>query len=79
MLTSILYFFYEEPESGRMIQFRFIKNGLLKGQHSIYTTQEDTDISLIENEVVSTLKAIRKRIYCKFVKFQTLGTTRKDQ
>jgi hypothetical protein len=46
--------FYEEPESGRMIQFRFIKNGLLKGQHSIYTTHEDTDISLIENEMTNS-------------------------
>ena len=43
--------FYEEPESGRMIQFRFIKNGLLKGQHSIYTTHKDMDLSLIENEM----------------------------
>jgi hypothetical protein len=29
------YFVHEQPESGRMIQFRFMKNGLLKGQHCI--------------------------------------------
>jgi hypothetical protein len=34
-----------------MIQFRFIKNGLLKGQQSIYTMHKDTEISLIENEI----------------------------
>ena len=46
--------FYEEPESGRMIQFRFIKNGLLKGQHCIYTIHEDMDISLIKNEMTNS-------------------------
>ena len=46
--------FYEEPESGRVIQFRFIKNGLLNGQHCIYTTHKDTDISLIENEMTNS-------------------------
>ncbi|MGB6672411.1 MAG: hypothetical protein WBE34_08255 [Candidatus Nitrosopolaris sp.] len=37
-----------------MIQFRFIKNGLLKGQHGIYTTHKDTEISLIENEMTNS-------------------------
>jgi hypothetical protein len=46
--------FYEEPQSGRMIQLRFIKNGLLKGQHSVYTTHKDTEISLIENEMTNS-------------------------
>jgi hypothetical protein len=46
--------FYEEPESGRAIQFRFIKNGLLKGQHCIYTTHKDMDIPLIENEMTNS-------------------------
>src|SRR6266568_7689141 len=46
--------FYEQPESGRMIQFRFIRNGLLKGQHCIYTTHKDTEISLVENEMTNS-------------------------
>ena len=46
--------FYEEPESGRMIQFRFIKNGLLEGQHCIYTTHENMNIPLIENEMTNS-------------------------
>lgn len=41
---------YEEAEYGRMIQFRFIKNGLLKGEHCILTTHED-NIEFIENEM----------------------------
>jgi len=46
--------FYEEPRSGRMIQFHFIKTGLLKGQRCIYTTHKDTDILLIENEMTNS-------------------------
>jgi hypothetical protein len=46
--------FYEDPESGRVIQFRFMKNGLLKGQHCIYTTHKDMDISLVENEMTNS-------------------------
>jgi hypothetical protein len=46
--------FYEKPESGRAIQFRFIRNGLLKGQHCIYTSHKDMDIPLIENEMTNS-------------------------
>jgi hypothetical protein len=46
--------FYENPESGRMIQFRFLKNGLLNGQVGIYSTHKETDISLIENEMTTS-------------------------
>jgi len=46
--------FYEEPRYGRMIQFHFIKTGLLKGQRCIYTTHKDTDILLIENEMTNS-------------------------
>jgi MEDS: MEthanogen/methylotroph, DcmR Sensory domain len=34
--------FYEEPEYARLIEFRFIKNGLLSGQQCIYATEEDS-------------------------------------
>jgi hypothetical protein len=43
--------FYEEPECTRSIEFRFIKNGLLKQEHCIYTIAEDKDISFIEREM----------------------------
>lgn len=41
--------FYEKLEYGLMIQFRFIKNGLLKGEHCIYGTHGDTQY--IENQM----------------------------
>ena len=34
--------FYEESEYARLIEFRFIKNGLAKGEHCIYATEEDS-------------------------------------
>ncbi len=42
--------FYEEPEYGRAISFRFVNNGLLKEEHSIYATEEDT--KFVENEMI---------------------------
>lgn len=33
--------FYEKLEYGLMVEFRFIKNGLLKGEHCIYGTRGD--------------------------------------
>ena len=41
---------YEDAEYGRKIQFRFIKNGLLKGEHCIFSTPED-NIEFIKNEM----------------------------
>lgn len=34
--------FYEEPEYARLIEFRFIKQGLEMGQHCVYATEEDS-------------------------------------
>jgi hypothetical protein len=42
-------FFYEQPDYGLMIEFRFIKNGLLKGEHCIYGTHGDA--RFIENQM----------------------------
>lgn len=41
--------FYGEREYGRMIEFRFINNGLLKGQHCFYLTHGNA--SFIEKEM----------------------------
>ena len=41
---------YEDAEYGRKVQFRFIKNGLLKGEHCIFSTPED-NIEFIKNEM----------------------------
>ena len=35
-------FFYEKLDYALMIQFQFIKNGLLRGEHCIYAMQGDT-------------------------------------
>ena len=34
--------FYEDPGYAKMIAFRFLKNGLLKGEDCLYVTSEDT-------------------------------------
>lgn len=36
--------FYERLDYGLMIQFQFIKNGLLRGQHCIYAVHADTKV-----------------------------------
>lgn len=45
-----LVLFYEDIKEGQKMQFRFIKNGLLRGENCIYTTHTD-NIALIENEM----------------------------
>src|SRR5712691_5884048 len=35
--------FYEELEYGRRVIFRFIKNGLLKGEHCLYAVADNFD------------------------------------
>jgi len=34
--------FYDDPEYARLIEFRFIKNGLLNGEQCVYGTEEDS-------------------------------------
>ncbi len=40
--------FYEEPEYARMIEFRFIKNGLENGEQCVYATEEDSGSIVLE-------------------------------
>ena len=40
---------YDDPTFGKMIQFRFINNGLMKGESCIYLTHGDPEI--IKNEM----------------------------
>lgn len=46
--------FYEEPELARQIEYRFLKNGLDKGEHCIYIVHEGKDLNLdfIEQEMM---------------------------
>lgn len=34
--------FYEEPEYAKLIEFGFIRNGLMKGEQCVYATDEDS-------------------------------------
>jgi chemotaxis family two-component system sensor kinase Cph1 len=42
--------YYENEDFGKKIQYRFIRNGLKKGDNCIYTTHEDNDL-LIKKEM----------------------------
>ncbi len=43
---------YEEPEYGKLIKFRFINNGLLRGEHGIILTH-DEGVESIEYDMIS--------------------------
>jgi hypothetical protein len=45
--------FYEDLERARIVECRYIKNGLLKGQEGIHISPENIDISFIKNEMVN--------------------------
>jgi hypothetical protein len=56
--------FYEDPEYARMIEFQFVKNGLLKEEHCIITTFED-NIQIIKNEMEANnidVEALKKNL-----------------
>jgi hypothetical protein len=46
--------YYENKEFGKKIQYRFIRNGILKGEYCICTTHNDDEIALIENEMMDS-------------------------
>jgi hypothetical protein len=55
--------FYEDPEYARMIEFQFVKNGLLKEEYCIITTFED-NIQLIKSEMENSnidVEAFKKK------------------
>lgn len=39
---------YEEPEYARLIEFRFLKNGLGQGEQCIYATGEDSGVIMLK-------------------------------
>ncbi len=40
--------FYEEPEYARLIEFRFLKNGVAKGEQGVYATEEDSGFIVLK-------------------------------
>ncbi len=47
-----LLLLYEEPEYGRLVEFRFINNGLLRGEHGIILTHNE-DLESIERDMAT--------------------------
>jgi hypothetical protein len=46
--------FYEKLEAARIIEYRYLRNGLLKGQDGIHIIPDDIDISSIQNEMIKS-------------------------
>jgi hypothetical protein len=46
-----LMLFYDKPEFGKGVQYRFVENGLKKGEHCICLTHDN--VGLVENEIAS--------------------------
>ncbi len=40
--------FYEDPGYARLIEFRFLKNGLLNGETCVYATEDDSGLIVIK-------------------------------
>ena len=40
--------FYDESEYARLIEFRFLKNGLVKGEQCVYATEEDSGTIILK-------------------------------
>jgi hypothetical protein len=40
--------FYEESEYARLIEFRFLKNGLTKGEQCVYATEDDSGTIILK-------------------------------
>jgi hypothetical protein len=40
--------FYEDPEYARLTEFRFIKNGLQRGERCVYATEEDSGLIVLK-------------------------------
>ena len=55
---------HDEPEFAKMIEFRFIKNGLEKGEHCIFSTRENkSDIeSQMKNQGINVEKYKEKKL-----------------
>jgi hypothetical protein len=44
-----LLMFYEEPEYARLVQFRFLKDGLTKGEGAMYIAMDEQDLLFTNN------------------------------
>lgn len=73
--------YYENPTFGKKIQFRFMRNGLLKGESCIYSIDDNEDPVSIENEMIDNGIDVEKYNKCgllKIFKIPTLVKYSKD-
>jgi hypothetical protein len=71
--------FYEELEGGRIVEYRYLKNALLKGQDGIYITPDDMDISSIENEMTNNGIDVESFIKKGLLHIRQVSAPRNDQ
>ena len=71
--------FYEELEGARIVEYRYLKNGLLKGQEGIHITSDDIDISSIENEMTNNGIDVESFIKKGLLQIRQVSATRNDQ
>jgi hypothetical protein len=71
--------FYEELEAARIVEYRYLKDGLLKGQNVIHITPDDMSISSIENEMTNNGIDVESFIKKGLLHIHQVSTTRNDQ
>lgn len=67
---------YEDESFGKMIQFRFINNGLLKGENCIYLTHGDPKI--IKKEMDKGGIAVKEFVQNGLLQIQQISSPEKD-
>lgn len=67
---------YDEQSFGKMIQFRFINNGLVKGENCIYFTHEDPKI--IKNEMDDNGINVKEFVQKNLLHIQQISSPEKD-
>jgi len=67
---------YDDPSFGNMIQFRFINNGLMKGENCIYLTHEDPKI--IKKEMDGSGIDVKKFVQKGLLHIRQISSPEKD-
>jgi hypothetical protein len=71
--------FYEQLEAARIVEYHYLKNGLLKGQYVIHITPDDISISSIENEMTKNGIDVESFIKKGLLHIRQVSATRNDQ
>jgi hypothetical protein len=71
--------FYEELEAARIVEYRYLKNGLLKGQAGIHIIPDNIDVSSIENEMTNNGIDVESFVKKGVLHIRQVSDTRNDQ